>query len=120
MSGAEATVRKLREDIGDQKAAPALGFSLQFDLGGNRTLVLQTHVDADAPPTVLNSMLDHISSAADRMRTKYDLKVMRKELAHQRKTLKSLDEDLERIDARAKGNYDAKLKDLARQIVEGD
>lgn len=115
----EATVRKLREDT-EPKPAPAIGMSLQFDLGGNRTLVLQTHVDGDAPALVINSALDLIAQAADRQRLRYDLKVMRKELKLHQKTLKAGEEDFARIEAKAKAAYDAQLKALAMAIVEGD
>ncbi len=53
----------MQEDI---EKAPSIGFSLQAQLPGNRTLVTQSFIDRDCDVKDLNAVLDKIRTAVDR------------------------------------------------------
>lgn len=61
-------------------SAPLIGFSLQVQLTPQKTLVIQSHVDADVTDSVLNSALDKIVRAADRIDDHYTLPILEKGL----------------------------------------
>jgi len=90
--------------------ATALGFSVQIalDKEGRRTIVFQSHVEADAAKEVLDSKLDKIMAAADRQIDAYrlsDLVMTEKEYVRQ---LDNAAEDLKRIDAQHLEEHETK------------
>jgi hypothetical protein len=78
--------------------APALGFSLQVDLGAGRVCTLQTHLPGDCHFIELNLMLDKMTAAGDRQRAHYKLEELERDLAKLEKEQSQHQEDLERVD----------------------
>jgi hypothetical protein len=79
---------------------PALGLSLSVNLDkqGQRTLVLQTHVEREASAEDLNAVLDRMARASDRQAAYYELDQERAFLRQEETQARQLAEDLQRID----------------------
>ena len=78
--------------------APALGFSLQVDLGAGRVCTLQTHVASDCSLRDLNMMLDKMTAAGDRQRAHYKIEELERDLKQTEKEQAQHQEDLDRVD----------------------
>lgn len=83
MSGQD-NVARLRPD-GLPEPAPALGMSIQVDLGAGRVCTLQSHVASDCSIAELNDLLDKMTQAGDRQRAHYKLEELHRDLAKQEK-----------------------------------
>lgn len=68
------------EPATDPEKAPALGMSLQVDLGMGRVATLQTFVPSDCSPRQLNEVLDKMTRAGDRQRAHYRLEELHSHL----------------------------------------
>lgn len=109
----ESAVRNLDEyRKGDAPQSPALGMSLQVDLGAGRVCTLQTFVPSDCSSVELNQMLDKMTAAGARQRSSYkieelerDLEKFEKEQAQGHDDLKKIDDDF--VAAQAKREDDA-------------
>lgn len=102
----------------ETSAAPALGFSLSFDLGAGRSLVLQTHLPNDANGKELADMLDKMGDAGDRMKARYDIVTEQNNIAVHHRQIENMTKDLAKIDARTDRDDDeakAALAALAEQ-----
>lgn len=60
--------------------APALGFSLQIDLGAGRVATMQTFLPNSCDITELNAMLDKMTHAGDRQRAHYKIEELQSDL----------------------------------------
>ena len=89
------------------KADPALGASYQFalDKEGRRTIVFQMHVPVDAPQEVIDELLDRMARAADRQQAHYELIEAQEALAGHHRSLKSILEQRELLDACAEEEH---------------
>lgn len=83
-----------------KSAVPALGMSIQVDLGAGRVCTLQTFVSSDCKQVELNQMLDKLTSAGARQRAAYkieelerDIEKLQKEHDQQVEDVAKLDED---------------------------
>ncbi len=83
--------------------APALGMSIQVDLGSGRIATLQTFVDSTCSIFELNAMLDKMTGAGDRQRAHYKIEELERDLKQEQKLLAQHADDLARIDK----DYDA-------------
>lgn len=85
------------------KDAPALGMSLQVDLGMGRIATLQTFVPSDASQRDLNTMLDKMTRAGDRQRAHYKLEELNRDLLEEQRKHAQMEEDI----ATAKASFSA-------------
>jgi len=79
---------------------PAIGFSLQVDLGAGRVGVFQTALPNDCSLIELNRMLDKMNRAGDRQRAHYKIEEEERSLALVRKEQAQHKEDLDAVDER--------------------
>jgi len=71
--------------------APAVGTSIQVDIGGGAAMVLQTHFAQDAGPAEVDRLLDGMMRAAQRQKAKAEIVVLGKNIETQRKMLADLE-----------------------------
>ena len=90
------TVERLYLD--PKQDAPALGFSIQVDLGAGRTAVMQTHLANDCSLPELNKMFDKMNAAGDRQRAHYKIEEEVRQVELLEKEQRQHKEDLDRID----------------------
>ena len=64
---------------------PALGMSIQVDLGLGRVATLQTFVPSDASQVEVNRMLDKMTRAGDRQRAHYRLEELHRDLLEEQR-----------------------------------
>lgn len=114
-----AAVHKLTS-AEEKPAAPALGFSIQVDLGAGRNAVLQTHLPNDASLDDINAMLDKMSSAADRQKARYDIDALTRTLEADEKMLAQAREDEERCRRDWEAQQALREKDLKRAQEDYD
>ena len=88
-------------EFGDEKKvdAPALGFSVQVDLGAGRTAVMQTHLSNDCSQVDLNRMFMKMNLAGDFQRAHYKIEEQQRQIEIIEGDMRQAAEDLERIDA---------------------
>lgn len=87
-------------DTQSEKAAAAIGVSLQVTLDQARTLVLQTHVAVDGGKPALDNVLDVVAAAADRLEARYIL-------VHRRRLLRQAEQNLEDTITQQSRNFEA-------------
>ena len=75
----ENTVRKIREATAPTVEVPAIGSSFTTNLGGDRQIVLQTHVPGDCSDAQFDAVLDRMLRAGDRLKARYDLEKLESE-----------------------------------------
>ncbi len=107
-------VRKLHELDAPEKA-PALGMSLQVDLGAGRVCTLQTFVDSTVPVGELDAMLDKMTSAGDRQRAHYKIEELERDLDKTEREQAQHKDDLATIDQRHAENRE-KLRAEAQAL----
>jgi hypothetical protein len=78
--------------------APALGFSMQVDLGAGRVCTLQTFLPNDCTVEHLNHMLDKMTAAGDRQRAHYKIEELEREIEQHEREQAQHQEDLDRLD----------------------
>lgn len=62
----------------ERETARALGISVQAQVDNGRQIVLQTHVDANAPKEEIDALLDKLNMAADRQAAFYEIPQLQK------------------------------------------
>lgn len=77
---------------------PAVAVTYQIGLSENRSLVLQSAIERDAPLRAYDGFLDKLADAAERQRAKLNLIQMRVELAQEERLIAQMGEDLERVE----------------------
>lgn len=85
----------------------ALGFSVNVQVDGNRQIAFQTFVSRDGSAADLNKALDKIMKAANRQVATYMLVSLKKELHQHEKALRDQAEDMARVEAANRENWDA-------------
>ena len=106
--------------------APAVGVSVAIDLGGNRTMTIQSHFAQEDGLAGGNKVVDLLTMIAERQRAKIDVVEIGKKIADHRRVLANLNEDFGRIDAEAltkvKALADAmfKAKEDAEAVLQDD
>src|SRR5260221_5938421 len=88
----------------------AVAVTVQTQLSANRTIIMQTYLPRDAAPKVFHDTLDKLGSAIDRQDAKYSLKDLQANLEVHEKTLKQLEEDFTRIEAKSQADWTARGK----------
>ena len=83
--------------------APALGYSITANLGGNTQIVVQCFAGEDEPDAIVNGKIDRVMRVIDRQRAKYEIIDLRSELdtltlnvARARENLAIIDRDTEK------------------------
>ena len=98
----ENTVRKLHaEPAADSTSAektPALGMSLQVDLGAGRVCTLQTYLERDCSVVELNKMLFKMTGAGDCQRAHYQIEGLLRDLAKHEQDQAQAEADLAQMD----------------------
>jgi hypothetical protein len=90
---------KPHKDMPSVDMIPALGFSLQVDLGAGRVCTLQTCLPNDCGVVALNRMLDKMTAAGDRQRAHYQIEGLERDLVKFEKEQAQGQADLQKIDA---------------------
>lgn len=109
-----ATVARLPnpQDGAASEAAPALGMSLQVDLGAGRVCTLQTFLPNDCDAVALNQMLDKMTAAGARQRAAYRIEELERELEKLEREQAQHKEDLDAIDRDFAAAQEARTKQL--------
>lgn len=79
--------------------APALGFSLQVDLGAGRVATLQTFLPNDCPQSALDGMLDKMTKAGDRQRAHYKIEELKAQLQREVDAIAQAQHDIDKTNA---------------------
>lgn len=95
-------------------ATPALGFSMQVDLGAGRVATLQTFLPNDCSKLDLNKMLDKMTAAGDRQRAHYQIEGLERDVAELEKRQVQHILDVEKVEE----DFHAEQKRRAVQIEE--
>ena len=95
---------------------PAIGVSIQVDLGAGRVAALQTHVAGDCTLRDLNFALDKMTSAGDRQRAHYQLEELRRDLGKVEKEQSQHQEDLDRLDREHEAAQKKRLADAEAAV----
>lgn len=97
------------------KDAPALGMSLQVDLGLGRTATLQTFVASDAPQRTVNEMLDKLTRAGDRQRAHYRLEELHRAIELEQHEHDLMVENITTAKATFNAEQEKRIAEVARQ-----
>lgn len=89
----------MSREVAKTDETPALGFSMQVDLGAGRVCTLQSFLPNDCSVSELNSMLDKMTAAGDRQRAHYKVEELDREIEQLEREQGQHKEDLERLDA---------------------
>ena len=93
----------------DEKGTAA-AITITAQTSSNRSIVIQTYMDRDAPLTEFHRVVDKMSSTIDRQEAKSQLVDEQTNLALEEKTLKQLEEDYAAMPARAEAAWIASRK----------
>lgn len=99
-------------------AAPAIGYSIVANLGGDRQMTVQCFVGEDEADSVVHERIDRVFRVVDRQKAKYELVDFRKELDSNRKQLAQMQADVSRLDvdhAKAQAELDVQITETADQ-----
>lgn len=96
--------------------APAIGYSIVANLGGDRQITIQCFVGEDEADDAVNARMDRAFRVVDRQKAKYELVDLRDELIKKQETLAQFHEDKARIDH----DIDVKLAMLDVQVGVGN
>src|SRR5262249_39157105 len=102
----------------DTAKAPAVGVSVQFDLGNGRALTLQTHFDQGVlfDPNAAK-LVNRLTDLADRQRAKYEIETLEIELAKHVKQRTDMLDDMARVDATFEAESEARDEAVDKIIV---
>jgi hypothetical protein len=111
-----------KEDRPPLDKVPAIGVSYTITLDEKRAIVMQTHIDGEAPLAEINQLLDKLGAAGDRQELRYRLEKLDKEIAEHESALTRIDVDMAAMDAthaaRADGKRNKTLGDHDRVARE--
>jgi hypothetical protein len=85
-----------------KKEVSAIGYSITTNIDGNRQIVFQHFIAADATDAQVNADLDRLMALVDRQRAKYEIPDAQAELDKMREEISQFTEDKEAI---AEANY---------------
>lgn len=111
MSGEVARLRSEEPAKVDQ---PALGFSLQFDLGSGRVATMQTFLPNDCDQAALDGMLDKMTASGDRQRAKYQIEELEREEEKYVREQEQHQEDLANQDKAFDERQEIRTKEVER------
>lgn len=94
--------------------APALGYSIVANLGGDRQVTVQCFVASDETPAVINRNVDKALAVVDRLKARYELADLREEMSKLQKTYSQFQEDFARVEA----DYQASQKTIDDEIAK--
>lgn len=103
--------------------APALGYSIVANLGGDRQMTVQCFADSEEPVASIHAKIDKAMVVIDRQRAKYRLTELVEERHKQAVTLGRAEDDLARVEGEfqtEQARIDAQLGYLSEQIAEID
>lgn len=120
MSASSVARLQHEEEAPATPAAPALGMSLQVDLGAGRVCTLQTFVAADCSLPTLNRMLDKMTSAGARQRAAYKIEELERDLEKLLKEQEQHQEDLDNIDAEYVAAQAKRETDASKALTAAD
>jgi chromosome segregation ATPase len=114
-----SAVEKLRpkqDATSEMQQVPALGFSVQVDLGAGRAAVFQSAVAGDCDIAELNTVLDKINRAGDRQRAHYKIEEELHKLEQIEQEQRQHTEDLQEVDQR----YAEEQKQLRADVLKAE
>ena len=79
----------------------ACAITITSQVGSNRSIVVQTYLDRDAPRRDYDVLLDKLTSSVDRQEAKLQLEALTEQLVEHEKRLHELKEDFARIEVDA-------------------
>jgi len=88
----------------DQKGTAA-AITVTAQISTNRSIVIQTYMDRDAPVRDYHGIIDKLSVSIDRQEAKANLEGLEAEQALEEKTLKQMEEDFTAIPGRAEAQW---------------
>lgn len=94
--------------------APALGYSITANLGGNTQIVVQCFAGEDEPDKVVNGKIDRVMRVIDRQRAKYEIVELREALETHERAVERARDNLRILDA----DTDKALAQFDVQILE--
>jgi uncharacterized small protein (DUF1192 family) len=99
-------------------AAPAIGYSIVCNLGGDRQMTIQCFVGEDESDAVVAARIDRIFRVVDRQKARYSIGDLQKERAKLEDELSQGEEDVATVDLnfnRAQAGLDVQLAELNKQ-----
>lgn len=84
--------------MSEAKPAPAIGYSIVANLGGDRQITVQCFVGEDESLTAINERIDRVLTVVDRQKARYEVETIVADIAKHRQTLLQGEEDLARQD----------------------
>ena len=100
--------------MSEASTAPALGYSIVANLGGDRQITVQCFVGSDEPLVSINKKIDRALAVVDRQKARYELEDLYEERHKTAQTLAQFEEDLARLDL----DFEASQDSLRKQITE--
>ena len=100
--------------MSEASTAPALGYSIVANLGGDRQITVQCFVGSDEPLASINKKIDRALAVVDRQKARYELDDLHEERHKTAQTLAQFEEDLARLDL----DFEASQDSLRKQITE--
>jgi hypothetical protein len=94
----------------------AAAVTVTAQISQNRSIVMQTYLDRDAPVGDFHRLLDKLNTAIERQEAKTNLEDNRVNLALEEKTLKQLTEDYHAIETRSEATWAARGKQGAAKL----
>ena len=91
----------------DVENVPAIAISFDTTIDQGRIIRFQTGVAQDAPASAISALIDKLVSVADRQEARYKLQALQTQIEQEEKLYVERQEDLVRIDAEAKAQYEA-------------
>lgn len=111
MSGENVARLPVKQDAD----APALGMSLQVDLGLGRIATLQTFVPNNASTAEINGMLAKMTAAGDCQRAHYKLEELHRDLAEEERKHAQMQADAETNVASFNAEQEARTAEVERR-----
>ena len=93
-----------------EQKGTAAALTLTAQVSSNRSIVIQTYMDRDAPLSEFHGVLDKLATSIDRQEAKANLEGLEAEQALEEKTLKQMEEDYAAIPERAEAAWQASNK----------
>src|SRR5215472_1895592 len=88
-----------------ESKAIAVAITVTSQVAANRSIVMQTYLERDAPLGVFNTVLDKLAKASDRQEAKLQLESLQDELKKHESNLQRMIEDYQSIEARSEEQW---------------
>ena len=103
----------------DEKAV-ACAITITTQVGSNRSIVVQSYMERDAPANMFHDVLDKLNKVVDRQEAKLQLEGLDLDLDKHRKKLVHMAEDFQNIEARAERAWNERGKKGAFRLSEAE